>query len=73
MVTGGLRIRVGVEVVRYPERYMDPRGKAMWQTVMGILGVVPETTQKWSPRPQICGRLNHPPVVPETTPDPCQS
>jgi DNA polymerase I-like protein with 3'-5' exonuclease and polymerase domains len=73
VVTRGLRIRVGVDVVRYPERYMDPRGRAMWQTVVGLLGVVRETTQEWSQRPQIRGLPDHPPVVPGTTPDPRQS
>lgn len=70
VVTGGLRIRVGVEVIRYPDRYMDPRGLAMWRTVTGLLGVVPETTGKWPQRPRICDLPDHPPVVPETTPDP---
>jgi hypothetical protein len=69
VVTRGLRIRVGVEVVRYPNRYMDPRGEAMWQTVTGLLRVVPETAAVWSERQQICGFLDHTPVVPVTTPD----
>jgi hypothetical protein len=36
-VTGGLAIDVEVEPVRYPDRYMDVRGKAMWDRVMGLL------------------------------------
>ena len=33
-VTGGLDIRTDAEVVRWPGRYMDDRGKAMWAKVM---------------------------------------
>ena len=29
-VTGGLDIRTDAEVVRFPSRYMDERGKPMW-------------------------------------------
>jgi hypothetical protein len=36
-VLDGFEVRTDVEVVRYPQRYMDPRGQVMWQRVMGIL------------------------------------
>jgi DNA polymerase I len=36
-VTGGLDIRTDAEIVRWPGRYMDERGKAMWEKVMGLL------------------------------------
>jgi len=36
-VTGGLKIRTDVEVVKWPNRYVDERGKAMWDRVVGIL------------------------------------
>jgi DNA polymerase I len=36
-VTGGLDIRTDAEVVRFPGRYMDERGKAMWKKVVGLL------------------------------------
>ena len=36
-VTGGLDIRTDAEVVRFPDRYMDDRGKAMWAKVVGLL------------------------------------
>ena len=36
-VTGGLDIRTDAEVVRFPDRYMDERGKAMWEKVVGLL------------------------------------
>ena len=38
IVLGGFEIRTGVELVRYPGRYMDARGAEMWATVMGLLG-----------------------------------
>ena len=37
IVTGGLAIHVEVETVRFPDRYMDERGRAMWDRVMGLL------------------------------------
>jgi DNA polymerase I len=36
-VTGALDIRTDAEVVRFPGRYMDERGKAMWDKVVGLL------------------------------------
>jgi hypothetical protein len=36
-VTGGLNVPVETEIVRWPNRYMDPRGLGVWNTVMGIL------------------------------------
>ena len=36
-VLGGFRLRSDAKIVRFPERYMDPRGKKMWETVMGLL------------------------------------
>ena len=36
-VLDGFRLRSGVEVFRYPERYIDARGIRMWETVQGIL------------------------------------
>jgi DNA polymerase-1 len=37
LVTGGLEIRTDVKIARWPYRYMDGRGKAMWDTVMKLL------------------------------------
>lgn len=38
LVLGGFEIRVGVEIVKYPDRYMDEgRGRVMWETVMGLM------------------------------------
>jgi hypothetical protein len=36
-VTDGLDIRTNAEVVRWPGRYMDERGKAMWDRVVTLL------------------------------------
>lgn len=32
-----LELRVGVEKVRSPDRYSDPRGEVLWKTIMDIL------------------------------------
>jgi DNA polymerase-1 len=36
-VTGGLDIRTDADVVRFPDRYMDERGRAMWEKVVALL------------------------------------
>jgi DNA polymerase I len=36
-VTGGLDIRTDAEIVRWPDRYMDERGKEMWRKVVSLL------------------------------------
>jgi DNA polymerase-1 len=36
-VLAGFPLRTEAKVVRFPERYMDPRGEAMWGTVFGLL------------------------------------
>jgi hypothetical protein len=36
-VTGGLKIRTDAEVVKWPNRYVDERGKLMWDRVVGLL------------------------------------
>jgi DNA polymerase I len=36
-VTGGLDIRTDAEVVTFPNRYEDGRGKPMWEKVIGLL------------------------------------
>ena len=38
IVTGGLSVRTEATVVRWPDRYMDKRGKEMWARVMRLLG-----------------------------------
>jgi hypothetical protein len=38
IVTGGLPIRTEAKIFRYPDRYVDPRGVAMWNRIMGLVG-----------------------------------
>lgn len=37
IVLGGFQLRSDAKVIRYPDRYMDGRGKQMWDTVWGII------------------------------------
>jgi DNA polymerase I len=37
LVTGGLDIRTEAEIVRWPDRYMDERGRTMWNSVVKFL------------------------------------
>ena len=41
VVLDGFRLRSDVKIVRYPDRYMDPRGERMWNAVWKILGGPP--------------------------------
>ncbi|QGY03621.1 DNA polymerase I [Methylobacterium mesophilicum SR1.6/6] len=43
-VTGGFPVRTDVKIVRYPDRYMDDGGQAMWDRVMALLPEVGEGT-----------------------------
>ena len=36
-VLDGFELRVDVDIVRYPDRYMDPRGEVMWNRVMALI------------------------------------
>ena len=38
LVLGGFELRTDVKIVRYPDRFMDARGKQMWDTIMVLLG-----------------------------------
>lgn len=38
-VLGGFRLRTEAEIVRWPDRYMDKRGRAFWDRVMSLLKV----------------------------------
>jgi DNA polymerase I len=37
-VLGGFMLATDAKVIRHPERYCDPRGQRMWNTVQAILG-----------------------------------
>ncbi len=37
-VLPGFPLRTEAKVVKYPDRYIDPRGARMWDTVQDLLG-----------------------------------
>ncbi len=37
LVLGGFELRTEAKIVAHPDRYLDPRGERMWETVCGIL------------------------------------
>ena len=37
IVLGGLELRSEATVIRYPDRYIDPRGRRMWETVQSVI------------------------------------
>jgi DNA polymerase-1 len=37
LVLPGFPLRTEAKIVRYPERYLDPRGVQMWETVQALL------------------------------------
>lgn len=43
VVLGGFELRSDAKIVRYPDRYVDPRGERMWDTVMQILAEFAES------------------------------
>ena len=46
IVLDGFEIRAEAKVVRYPDRYGDPRGRKMWDTVMEILDGLDTSTRE---------------------------
>ena len=44
IVLEGFELRTDVEIVRWPDRYMDGRGVRMWDTIMGILDELEEAS-----------------------------
>jgi hypothetical protein len=45
VVLSGFELRSDAQVVRHPERYSDPRGVKMWDTVMELLAEVCEPAE----------------------------
>jgi DNA polymerase I-like protein with 3'-5' exonuclease and polymerase domains len=39
IVLNGFQLASDAKIIRYPDRYMDPRGVKMWDTVIGIMDV----------------------------------
>ncbi len=42
VVLSGFELRSDAKIVRYPDRYTDPRGEKMWETVVAILAELPQ-------------------------------
>jgi hypothetical protein len=42
LVLPGFPLRTEAKIVRHPDRYMDPRGKRMWDTIGGLLKEIEE-------------------------------
>jgi hypothetical protein len=59
IVLGGFELRTEVVIVRYPDRYMDPRGEVMWNRVMALIEEAeaedPLTDETPIPRPVLTG------------------
>jgi len=45
LVLPGFPLRTDAKVVRWPERYSDPRGVRFWHTVWGLIG---DLEDKWN-------------------------
>jgi hypothetical protein len=37
VVLGGFELRSEAKIVRFPDRYFDPRGRRMWQETMRLV------------------------------------
>jgi hypothetical protein len=48
IVLAGFELRTDVKVVRWPDRYMDPRGLEMWNRVCGLVSKA--EPQQWESR-----------------------
>jgi len=40
IILNGFELRTDVNVIRYPDRYMDPRGVVMWEKVRGLIEAI---------------------------------
>ena len=62
-VTLGIGIRTDVKLVRYPDRYMDDRGRVMWRSVWSLLGGEPCSVARSScadaPPPDLLSVADH--------------
>jgi hypothetical protein len=53
-VLNGFEVKTDPEIIRFPDRYMDPRGERMWQLMMDL-----KTAGTWGTNPP--GPRNQPP------------
>jgi DNA polymerase-1 len=42
IVLAGFELRSDCKIIRYPDRYMDERGRVMWDRVWKLIGDPPE-------------------------------
>ena len=42
VVLSGFELRSDAKIICYPNRYSDPRGERMWETVLGIMAELPQ-------------------------------
>ncbi len=47
-VLNGFELRTDAEIVRYPDRYVDGRGKKMWDKVIQLCNRLDSRTEGWS-------------------------
>ena len=62
-VLGGFELQTDALTVRYPNRFMDPRGRRMWNAVMGLMDERPpkKVTRRAAPT---CISITHLPASP---------
>jgi hypothetical protein len=59
VVLNGFTLRTDVKVILYPERYDDPRGREMWETVWEIVAKIQQleaVTPYNTPAVTLCNR-----------------
>jgi len=59
VVLNGFKLRTDVKVIRYPDRYDDPRGREMWETVWEIVAKLQQleaVTPYNTPAVTLCNR-----------------
>jgi hypothetical protein len=56
VVLNGFELGTDAELVRWPGRYMDPRGAVMWDTVMALLDNLEPTRKRAGTCTQTCTR-----------------
>jgi DNA polymerase I len=49
-VLGGFELATDVKVVRWPDRYVDPRGQEMWNRVCNLVAAEERPQQQWGQR-----------------------
>jgi hypothetical protein len=48
LVLAGFELATDVKVIRWPDRYADPRGNEMWNRVCNLVGAAEKPQQQWS-------------------------